>query len=215
MATACRITLYASLWKLTPVNKSGTPVTMRKGTGKSVKKVIVPEPVDTLIHIIRGQKVMLDNDLARLYDVETKRLNEAVARNPGRFPDRFMFQLTQGEANVMRSQIATASKRNVRYQPLAFTEYGVVMLSSVLNSERAIRMGIAVVEAFVRMRELIASNKDIANRVEKLERSHDRTASVIEVLVEDIDRLGRKVERFKEPLPYSRRRIGYITEDDE
>jgi hypothetical protein len=88
------------------------------------------------------------------------------------------------------------------------------MLSSVLNSERAIRMGIAVVEAFVRLRELIATNKDIASRVEKLERGHDQTASVIEVLVEDIDRLGRKDEQTKAPSPYSRRRIGYITEDD-
>ena len=187
---------------------------MRKTKARQSKKTTISLPVESLIHVIRSQKVMLDSDLAHLYDVETKRLNEAVARNPGRFPARFMFQLTQEEANVMRSQIATASKRNVRYRPLAFTEYGVVMLSSVLNSERAIRMGIAVVEAFVRLRELIATNKDIATRVEKLERSHDRTASVIEVLVEDIDRLGRKVERFKEPSPYSRRRIGYITEDD-
>jgi hypothetical protein len=171
---------------------------MRKANVKSTKKIVSSEPVDTLIHLIRGQKVMLDSDLARLYDVETKRLNEAVARNQGRFPPRFAFQLTQEEANVMRSQIATASKRNLRYQPVVFTEHGVVMLSSVLNSPRAIRMGIIVVEAFVRLRELIATNKDIANRVEKLERSHDRTASVIEVLVEDIDRPwteGRTAQR--------------------
>jgi hypothetical protein len=187
---------------------------MRKTKRHPTKKIVVPPRVESLIHVIRGQKVMLDSDLAHLYDVETKRLNEAVARNPGRFPARFMFQLTQKEANVMRSQIATASKRNVRYQPLAFTEYGVVMLSSVLKSERAVFMGIVVVEAFVRLRELIATNKDIANRVEKLERSHNRTASVIEVLVEDIDRLGRKAEQFKQPSPYNRRRIGYLTEDD-
>ena len=88
------------------------------------------------------------------------------------------------------------------------------MLSAVLRSARAVQMSISIVRAFVRMRELIAANKDIAARVEKLERSHDRTASVIEVLVEDIDRLGRKIEHFKGPSPYSRRRIGYITEDD-
>jgi hypothetical protein len=187
---------------------------MRKTPIRPAKRIVLPRPVESLIHVIRGQKVMLDSDLAHLYDVETKRLNEAVARNPERFPARFMFQLTQEESNVIRSQIATASKRNVRYQPLAFTEYGVVMLSSVLNSERAVRMGIVVVEAFVRLRELMATNKDIANRVEKLERSHDRTASVIEVLVEDIDRLGRKVEQIKPPSPYSRRRIGYITEEE-
>ena len=88
------------------------------------------------------------------------------------------------------------------------------MLSAVLHSERATEMSIAVIRAFVRLRELIATNKDIATRVEKLERNHDRTASVIEVLVEDIDRLGRKLHPLKEPSPYSRRRIGYITEDD-
>ena len=88
------------------------------------------------------------------------------------------------------------------------------MLSSVLRSPRAVQMNILIIRAFVRMRELIAAHKDLAARIEKLERGHDRTASVIEVLVEDIDRLGRKVEQFKGPSPYSRRRIGYITEDD-
>jgi hypothetical protein len=190
---------------------------MRKTKMQSAKKLIIPEPTDTLIHVVRGQKVMLDSDLARLYRVETKRLNETVARNPGRFPPRFMFRLTQEEIRSLRSQSATSNKGRGgrRFLPYAFTEHGVVMLSSVLNSERAIRMGIAVVEAFVRLRELIATNKDIAARVEKLERSHDRTASVIEVLIEDIDRLGRKGEEFKAPSPYSRRRIGYITEEDE
>jgi hypothetical protein len=132
---------------------------------------------------------MLDADLAELYGVPIKRLNEAVKRNPDRFPARFMFQLSVAEANTMRSQFATASRMNVRYQPLAFTEHGVVMLSAVLKSERAVQMSILVVDAFVRMRELVASNKDIAARVEKLERGHERTGSVIEVLVEDIESL--------------------------
>lgn len=191
-------------------------MTMPKPQKRSAKRVVLPLPVESLIHVIRGQKVMLDSDLARLYGVETKRLNEAVARNQPRFPPRFMFQLTQAELRNLRSQSATSNKGRGgrRYLPNVFTEHGVVMLSSVLNSERAVRMGIVVVEAFVRLRELIATNKDIAARVEKLERGHDRTASVIEVLVEDIDRLGRKVEQFKGPSPYSRRRIGYITEDD-
>jgi hypothetical protein len=175
---------------------------------------LTARPVESLIHVIRGQKVMLDADLAQLYGVPAKRLNEAVKRNPSRFPSHFMFKLTLEEANVMRSQFATASKRNVRYQPLAFTEHGVVMLSAVLNSERAIQMSIVVVSAFVRLRELIASNKDIAARVEKLERGHERTASVIEILVEDIDRLARKVEQVKPPSPYGKRRIGYIIDDD-
>jgi len=185
-----------------------------KPAGKSLR--IAPS-VENLIRIIRGEKVMLDADLARLYEVPTKRLNEAVRRNLKRFPANFMFRLSREEAVALRSQIATLDTgrgRYSKYPPLAFTEHGVVMLSAVLNSDRAARMSILVVNAFVRMRELIATNRDIAARVEKLERQHDRTASVIEVLVEDIDRLGRKVEQIKAPSPYSRRRIGYITDDD-
>jgi len=185
--------------------------------GKRAANILaLPSPVESLIHFIRGQKVMLDSDLAQLYQVPTKRLNEAVRRNPERFPGRFMFQLTSKEADALRSQNAASNKKRGgrRYLPYAFTEHGVVMLSSVLNSQRAIQMGILVVDAFVRMRELIATNKDIAARVEKLERGHDRTASIIEVLVEDIDRLGRKVEQVKPPSPYSTRRIGFIIDED-
>jgi ORF6N domain len=182
---------------------------MPKAPTRPTKYVSVPRPVESLIHVIRGQKVMLDRDLAELYGVPTKRLNEAVRRNPDRFPVKFMFQLSAEEANKMRSQIATASKINIRFQPLAFTEHGVVMLSAVLNSERAIQMSILVVDAFVRMRELMASNKDIAARVEKLERSRDRSASVIEILVEDIDRLAHEVKEMKALPTPSRRKIGF------
>jgi hypothetical protein len=172
-------------------------------------------PVESLIHIVRGQKVMLDADLAELYGVATKRLNEAVKRNLNRFPEDLMFQLAPGEGRfLMRSQSATASKRNIRYQPLAFTEYGVVMLSSVLNSERAIQMNLLIVRTFVRMRELMAANKDIAVRLEKLERGHERTGSVIEVLVEDIDRLAREVRQMRALPPVTKRKIGYIFHDD-
>ncbi len=157
---------------------------------------------------------MLDVDLAELYGVPTKHLNQAIKRNPNRFPAKFMFQLSAEEANRMRSQFVTASKRNVRFQPLAFTEHGVVMLSAVLNSARAVEMSILVVDAFVRMRELIASNKDIAARIEKLERGHDRTASVIEVLVEDIDRLAHEVKEIKALPPTTKRKIGFFTGED-
>jgi len=157
---------------------------------------------------------MLDADLAALYGVPTKRLNEAVKRNLNRFPAKFMFQLSAEEGNKMRSQFATASRINIRYQPLAFTEHGVVMLSAVLKSARAVEMSIVVVDAFVRMRELIASNKDIAARMEKLERGHDRTASVIEVLVEDIDRLADEVKEMKALPPVTKRKIGFYTGED-
>ncbi len=182
---------------------------MAKAPTRPTKQVSALRPVESLIHVIRGQKVILDSDLAELYGVPTKRLNEAVKRNPTRFPAKFMFRLSAEEANRMRSQFATASKTNIRFQPLAFTEHGVVMLSAVLNSERAIQMSILVVDAFVRMRELMASNKDIAARVEKLERCHDRSASVIEILVEDIDRLAHEVKEMKALPTPSRRKIGF------
>ena len=152
---------------------------------------------------------MLDSDLAALYGVETRRLNEAVKRNLPRFPATFMFRLTDAEAAAMRSQIATSSKRRIKYQPLAFTEHGVVMLSSVLNSARAVQVSILVVESFIRLRELTATNKDILIRVEKLERGHDRTASVIEILVDDIDHLTDDLKQMK-ALPKSPKgKIGF------
>ena len=162
----------------------------------------MPRPIEHHIYVVRGQKVMLDADLAAIYGVSTKRFNEAVRRNPARFPDAFMFRLTPAEAATMRSQFATASKRNIRYQPLAFTEHGVVMLSAVLNSPRAIQMSIAVVEAFVRLREMIAANKDLAARVEKLEHGQRRIGSIIEVLVDEI-------EHMKTLPPPSKRKIGF------
>jgi hypothetical protein len=159
---------------------------------------------------------MLDADLAALYGVSTKRLNEAVKRNISRFPAEFMFQLSGAEADSLRSQIATSNERRGgrRYSPYVFTEYGVVMLSSVLNSRRAIQANLMVVRAFIRMRELIASHKDLAARIDKLERGHDRTASVIEVLVEDIDRLAGEVKDMKALPPVTKRKIGFFTGED-
>jgi phage regulator Rha-like protein len=152
---------------------------------------------------------MLDADLAALYAVETKQLNRAVKRNLSRFPEEFMFQLSEEEH--LRCQIGTSNKGRGgrRYLPHAFTEHGVVMLSSVLNSERAVQMNIVIVKAFVRMRELIASHKDLAIRIEKLERGHHRTASVIEVLVEDIDRIAHEVKEMKALPPVTKRKIGF------
>lgn len=179
------------------------------GMASTVAYPVTARPIERLIHVIRGQKVMLDRDLAALYGVPTKRLNEAVRRNLNRFPESFMFQLSREEAATMRSQFATASKINIEIQPLAFTEHGVVMLSSVLRAPRAIEMSIHVVETFVRMRELMASSKDIANRIEKLEERHDRTASVIEILVEDIDRIAHEVKRMKSLPTKNKQRIGF------
>lgn len=153
---------------------------------------------------------MLDSDLADLYQVETRTFNQAVRRNLDRFPEDFMFQLTQEEASALRSQNVILDKgrgRHSKYAPLAFTEHGVAMLSSVLRSRRAVQMNILIVRAFVNMRELLASHKDLAARVEKLEAFQTEHASIIGILAEEIDELKRLPEAPK-------RRIGFTTTED-
>ena len=127
--------------------------------------------IQNLIYEIRGIKVMLDSDLAKLYGVETKRLNEAVKRNIARFPNHYMFQLTEEEFYYLRSQFATSKegKGGRRYMPYVFSEQGVAMLSSVLNSETAIQMNIKIVDTFVNMRHFILENKELTKRFNELE----------------------------------------------
>ena len=182
---------------------------MAKITKQPAKSIAAHRPVESLIHVIRGQKVMLDRDLAALYDVPTGALNQAVRRNLDRFPEDFMFQLTKEEAQNLKSQSVTSSWGGRRKAPSAFTEHGVAMLSAVLRSDRAVKMSIGIIRAFVRMRQLIENNRDIAARVEKLERNHDRSASVIEILVEDIDRLAHEVKEMKALPPATKRKIGF------
>lgn len=164
------------------------------------------EVIERRIHLIRDQKVMLDSDLAKLYEVPTKRLNEAVRRNSNRFPDDFMFQLTQEELANWRSQIATsnpAAKMGLRRPPYAFTEHGVAMLSSVLNSPRAVQMNILIIRAFVRLRELLATHKDLARRMEHVEATQKQRTSIITSVVEEINKLKRA------PALPLKRRIGF------
>ena len=127
--------------------------------------------IQNLIYEIRGYRVMLDSDLAMLYEVETKRLNEAVKRNMKRFPRHYMFQLTEDEFEILRSQIATSNKTHGgrRYLPYVFTEQGVAMLSSVLNSEKATQINIQIIDTFVKMRQWAIENKDLAKRLSELE----------------------------------------------
>src|ERR1700686_3753809 len=155
--------------------------------------------------LIRGQKVMLDAHLAELYHVTTGNLNLAVRRNPSRFPPDFMFQLTEEEADSLRLQIARSKigRGGRRTPPYAFTEHGVAMLSSVLTSGRAVQMSILIIRAFVKMRELLASHKSLAARVEKLEASQKRHASVINILAEEIEDLKRP------PAEPPKRRTGF------
>ena len=146
---------------------------------------------------------MLDADLAELYHVVTRALNQQVRRNLGRFPSDFMFQLTPDEIANLRSQFVTSSWGGRRKPPYAFTEHGVAMLSSVLKSGRAVQMSILIVRAFVKMRELLASHKSLAARVDKLETSQKRHASVINILAEEIEDLKRP------PAEPPKRRIGF------
>jgi ORF6N domain len=142
---------------------------------------ILSEQVEQNILLIRGHRVMLDRDLAKLYGVPTKRLNEQVQRNKKRFPTDFMFQLTQEETERLRSQFATSKTGSGgrRYRPYAFTEQGVAMLSSVLHSERAIQVNIAIMRAFVQLREMIGSNKGLARRLNELEMKYDSQFRVV------------------------------------
>lgn len=151
---------------------------------------------------MRGHKVMFDADLAELYEVSTGNLNLAVRRNPTRFPDDFMFQLTKEEFENLRLRFAISSWGGRRYMPYAFTEHGVAMLSSVLGSERAVQMNILIVRAFVRLRDMLATHKDLAARVEKLESGQNRHASVINILADEIEDIKRLPESPK-------RRIGF------
>ena len=135
------------------------------------------QKIESKIFEIREQKVMLDFDLADLYEVETKALNQAVKRNTSRFPESFMFRLNQNEWKIMRSQIVTASvqsKRNIKVTPYAFTEHGVTMLASVLRSEKAIKMNIAIVEAFISLKEFALNYKDLADKLKELESKHNK-----------------------------------------
>ena len=167
---------------------------------------IAPQVIERRIYVIRGQKVMLDFELAELYDVSTKALNQAVHRNEERFPGDFMFRLSRDEAQELnRSQIVTGSQkhRDPRYPPSVFTEHGIAMLSSVLRSQRAVMVNIQIVRAFVRLREILATHKDLARKIEALERKDKEQDAKFKVVFDAIHQLMI-------PLPDKpKRRIGF------
>ena len=176
---------------------------------KNERAAAIPtaERIAHAIYILRGQKVILDADLALFYGVETKRLNEQVRRNPSRFPEDFVFQLTSQEAEYLRSQKATSNMNATgrggrRYLPYAFTELGVAMLSSVLNSERAIAVNIGIMRAFVRLRELLSSNKELARRFAQLEARLDKKLAAHDEAITAI--LSAIHELMTPPQPNSR-----------
>jgi len=168
--------------------------------------IVLAQRVTRKILVLRNQKVILDTDLADLYGVSVKRLNEQVKRNPKRFPPDFLFTLTDREYQNLKSQTATSSSTHGgrRYLPHAFTEHGAIMAASVLNSKRAIDMSIFVVRAFVQMRQSTVQNQHIVTKLAELEARIDSHDGEIQALVEAIRELI-------EPLPASNRRIGFET----
>ena len=161
-------------------------------------------PVESRIFVLRQQKVILDRDLAELYGVPVKRLNEQVKRNRERFPDDFMFQLTRAEEADLQSQATSAKpgRGGRRYAPYAFTEHGAIMAATVLNSERAVEMSVFVVRAFVRLREMLSTNQQLAGKIDELEQRLDTHDASIQELIEAIRELMA-------PEPSTGRRIGF------
>lgn len=180
------------------------------------KNQIIP-PIEQAIHTIRGEKVLLDEDLARFYGITTKRLNERVTRNPGRFPVDFVFQLTRAEYDALRSQDATLKRgrgQHRKYLPRVFTEHGAVALAGVIDSPRADEVSVWVVRAFVRMRQLLANHKELAAKLNDLDArvsKHDRTIRDIVAALRELMRgqVQIKAKLAKPALVEARRRIGF------
>jgi len=175
-------------------------------------EIIIPEEVImSKIFIMRGQKVILDKDLAELFEVETKALKQAVKRNIDIFPEHFMFELTENEFTHLRSQIVTSSWGGQRYLPFVFTELGVLQLANVLKSVRARRMSVRILEVFVKMREMLTTHKDILFKIEKiLEKmdEHDDQILLIFKYLQKIEQSRQQEEQLTE-----RRRIGFRQDD--
>jgi hypothetical protein len=182
-------------------------------------------PLETITHrilMLRGQKVLLDSDLAALYDVPTKRFNEQVKRNLERFPADFMFQLTEEEWESLRSQIATLKPgrgQHRKYMPYAFTEHGAIMAATILNSPRATEVSVYVVRAFVRLREVLASNAELAKRLDDLERSTEAKAMQHDTFARNTRAQLKQVfdairELMTPPVPQKKRPIGFISGDE-
>ena len=165
-------------------------------------KLLVPaERIEHAILVLRGQKVMLDSELAALYEVPVKALNQAVKRNLDRFPEDFMFQLSQEEATSLRSQSVTskAGRGGRRTEPYAFTEQGVAMLSSVLHSPRAVHVNIEIMRAFVRLRQMLQQKTELARKLAALERKYDGQFKMVFEAIRDL----------MAPAPKEKPRIGF------
>jgi len=168
--------------------------------------VIPAGRIENIIYMIRGERVMLDIDLAELYQVETRTLVQAVKRNMDRFPDDFMFQLSDDEWQILRSQIVISSSwGGRRYPPYAFTEQGVAMLSGILKSERAVKVNIEIMRVFVKLRKMLASNAELAKRLDALEAKYDKQFKVV----------FDAIRQLMTPPVKEKRRIGFRTEKED
>jgi len=153
-----------------------------------LKELSIQQTIEEKIFMIRGQKVMFDFDLAALYDVPTKRLNEQVKRNKKRFPKDFMFLLTWDEIIGLRSQFATLNlKDHLKYRPYAFTEQGVAMLSSVLNSDRAIQVNIEIMRIFIKIRNILSEHKDLLKKIDAMEANYDRQFRIVFQIIRELN----------------------------
>jgi phage regulator Rha-like protein len=181
-----------------------------------MKRNIPSVSIDSVIYLIRGERVILDADLARLYGISTKALNQAVKRNVDRFPPDFHFQLTPKEWESLRSQIVTSKtgRGGRRSLPFAFTEHGAVMAANVINSERAVQMSIFVVRAFIKMRQIMAANKAFLEKLTELEKKlTNRLDSHEQAIVYVLSELRKLMEPPEVPEP-KRRRIGFHREEE-
>ncbi|MBU3925165.1 MAG: ORF6N domain-containing protein [Patescibacteria group bacterium] len=176
---------------------------------KNQSIILASEIIENKIFFIRGKKVMFDRDLAGLYGVETRALNQAVKRNIERFPEEFMFQLNKQELEIwqllfLRSQIVTLKRgQHIKYAPYVFTEYGVAMLSGVLNSKRAIQVNIQIIKTFIKLKEMIATNRELRIKIEIMEKKYDKSFKIV------FDTL-RKL--FEEKKNNPQKQIGFETE---
>jgi len=170
---------------------------------KKTKAVIPVETVVSKIINLRGERALLDRDLAKMYGVETRVLKQAVRRNIDRFPDDFMFELTKKEQDSLRSQFVTLKRgQHSKYPPFAFTEQGVAMLSSVLNSDRAIRVNIAIMRTFTHLRKMLVTHKDLKRKIEAMEKKYDEQFRIV------FEAITQLIEEDEKP----KKKIGYIKE---
>jgi len=178
---------------------------------KNNSLMIPEEVIMSKIYLIRGQKVMMDKDLAELYEVETKALKQAVRRNMDIFPEHFMFELTEDEFSHLRSHIVTSSWGGQRYLPFVFTELGVLQLSNVLKSNRARNMSVRILEVFIKMREMLSTHKGILDKIEKIIEKLGEHDEQIIIIFEYLKQLEQAKRQEKEQQ--NRKRIGFRKEE--